>query len=165
MSNSWPKGANLVDASAILSVQLPGVPAALIQSGPTYSGPRMPLDERTKTRIVSFVQRFVAAGESPSTPPPPISFYGPRVLFNGRPVSHEYIQQQIDTANRILPQRSFQFISGPLVSPSQDSAGATVNYQLSGIFSNGLQGMQIKLAMQLTVEKRGDQLEIAAIWP
>jgi hypothetical protein len=156
MSNTWPKGANLVDASSILSVELPGVPAAPIQPGPpsaTSSGLHLALDDRTKARIISFVQRFVASSESASTLPPPISFYGSHVLFNGRPVNHDYLQQQINTAFRTFPQRSFQFLSGPTVSPSQDSAGATVNYDLSGILSNGSQGVQVKAAVRLIVEK------------
>lgn len=165
MFNAWPKGANLVDASSILSVQMAGLPVAPIQSGPSYSGPRMALDEKTKARIVSFVQRFVAGAESGSTLPSPITFYGPDVLFNGKPVTHAFIQGQLDNAFRIFPQRSFQFISGPTVSPATDSPGATVNYQLSGVLSNGLMGMQVKTNVQLTVEKHGDQFEIVAIWP
>ena len=130
MFNAWPKGANLVDASSILSVKMAGLPVAPIQSGPLYSGPRVALDEKTKARIVSFVQRFVAAAESGSTLPSPITFYGQNVRFNGKPVTHEFIQGQLDNAFRIFPQRSFQFISGPTVSPAPDSPGATVNYQL-----------------------------------
>jgi hypothetical protein len=165
MFNAWPKGAELVDASSILSVQMAGLPVAPIQSGPLYSGPHMALDEKTKARIVSFVQRFVAAAESGTTLPSPITFYGPDVRFNGKPVTHEFIQRQLDNAFRIFPQRSFQFVSGPTVSPSQDSPGATVNYQLSGVLSNGLVGIQVKTNVQLTVEKHGDQFEIVAIWP
>lgn len=97
--------------------------------------------------------------------PPPISFYGPNVLFNDRPVSHEFLQTQIDTAFRTFPQRSFQFLAGPTVSPSADSPGATVNYELSGVLSNGLIGVHVRTAVQLTIQKRGEQFEIAAIWP
>lgn len=168
MSNTWPKGASLVDASSILSVALPGVPAAPIQPGPsstTYSGPHIALDDRTEARIISFVRRFVASSESGSNLPPPISFYGSQVLFNGRPVGRDFLQQQIDTAFRTFPQRSYQFLSGPTVSPSQDPTGATVNYNLSGILSNGSQGVQVKAAVQLTVEKHGEQFEITGIWP
>jgi hypothetical protein len=71
----------------------------------------------------------------------------------------------IDTAFHTFPQRSYQFLSGPTVSPSQDSAGATVNYDFSAILSNGSQGVQVKAAVQLTVERRGEQFEITAIWP
>jgi hypothetical protein len=164
MFNAWSKDANLVDASTILSVQMPGIPSAPIQPGPTYSAPHIALDERTKARIVSFVQRFVAAADSGSTLPPPISFYGPQVLYNGRPVSHEFLENQRATAVRIFPQRSIQIVSGPVVSPSQDSGGATVNYDVSGIVSNGLLGVQIKGAVQLTVEKHEEQFEITALW-
>jgi hypothetical protein len=59
MVNDRPKGVNLVSASAVLSVQLAGVPLAPVESGPSYSGSR--IDEQTKARIVAFVQRFVAA--------------------------------------------------------------------------------------------------------
>jgi hypothetical protein len=123
------------------------------------------LNERTKARIISFVQRFVAASESDSTLPSPLSFYGPSVRFNGRPVSHEFIQQQFDVSRRTFPQRSFQFISGPLVSPSPDSSGAMVNYELSGVLSNGLQGFHVRAAVQLTIQRRGDSFEIAVIQP
>jgi hypothetical protein len=58
-----------------------------------------------------------------------------------------------------------EFISGPTVSPAQDSPGATVNYELSGVLSNGLMGLHIRASVQLTVEKHGDQFEIVAIWP
>jgi hypothetical protein len=165
MFNAWPKGADLVDASSILSVKMAGLPVAPIQSGSLYSGPRMALDEKTKARIVSFVQRFVAAAESGSPLPPPSTFYGPSVQFNGHPMSREAVQHQVETAFRIFPQRSFQFVSGPTVSPATDSPGATVNYQLSGVLSNGLMGMQVKTDVQLTVEKHGDRFEIVAIWP
>jgi hypothetical protein len=165
MLNIWPKGADLIDASSILSVQMAGLPVAPIQTGPLYSGSHMKLDEKTRASIVSFVQRFVAATQSDSTPPSPITFYGPNVRFNGKPVTHEFIQRQIDTSGRIFPQRSFQFIDGPIVSPAEDSPGATVNYQLSGVLSNGLVGMQVKVSVQLTVEKQGDQFKISAIWP
>lgn len=165
MFNAWPKGADLVDTSSVLSVQMAGLPVAPIQSGPLYSGPHMALDEKTKARIVSFVQRFVAAAESSSTLPSPITFYGPDVCFNGKPVTHAFIQGQLDNAFRIFPQRSFQFIVGPTVTPAPDSPGARVNYQLSGVLSNGLMGMQVKTNVQLTVEKHGDQFEIVAIWP
>jgi hypothetical protein len=165
MLNTWPKGAELVDASAVLSVQMAGLPVAPIQSGPLYSGPRMAIDEKTKERIVSFVQRFVASSQSGSTLPSPITFYGPTVRFNGKPVTHDFIQRQIDTSFRIFPQRSAQIISGPTVSPAQDSPGATVNYQVSGVLSNGILGMQMTASIQLTVEKHGDQFEIVAIWP
>jgi hypothetical protein len=37
---------------------------APIQSGPSYSGPRMVLDGQTTKRIIVFVQRFVAASQS-----------------------------------------------------------------------------------------------------
>jgi hypothetical protein len=121
MFNTWPKGADLVDASSILSVQMARLPVAPIQSGPLYSGPHMALDEKTKARIVSFVQRFVAAAESGSTLPSPIIFYGPDVRFNGKPVTHAFIQGQLDNAFRIFPQRSFQFIAGPTVTPAPDS--------------------------------------------
>jgi len=168
MFNAWPKGANLVDASTILSVAMPGLPAAPIPAvapSSISSGARLSLDDRTKARIITFVERFVASSESGSALPPPISFYGSHVLYNGQPVSHDFLQQQIDTAFRTYPQRSYQFLSGPTVSPSQDSAGATVNYDVSAILSNGSQGVQAKAAVQLIVEKDGDQFEITAIWP
>jgi hypothetical protein len=165
MFNNWPKGANLVDASAVLSVQMAGLPVAPIQAGPSYSGPHMALDERTKARIISFVQRFVASAESGSSLPSPITFYGPSPRFNGKSVTREFLQNQFDNSCRIFPQRSMEFISGPTVSPAQDSPGATVNYQLSGVLSNGLVGMQVKASVQLTVEKHGDRFEIVAIWP
>src|SRR5215469_3917219 len=38
MFNVWPKGADLVDASSILSVQMAGLPVTPIQTGPSYSG-------------------------------------------------------------------------------------------------------------------------------
>lgn len=51
------------------------------------------------------------------------------------------------------------------MTPETDSPGATINYQLSGVLSNGTTGMQVKTSVQLTVEKEGDQFKIAAIWP
>lgn len=165
MFNAWPKGAELVDASSILSVKMAGLPVAPIQSGRLYSGPRMALDEKTKEKIISFVERFVASSQSDSTGPSPLAFYGPNVSFNGKPVIHEFIQRQIDISSRIFPQRSIQVVSGPIVTPAPDSPGARVNYDVLGVLSNGLLGMQVKGSVQLTVEKRGDQFEIVAIWP
>jgi hypothetical protein len=164
MVNDWPKGANLVSASAVLSVQMPGVQLASIQSGPSYSGPRMTLDEQTKARIISFVQRFVAATQSDNLSLL-TTFYGPNVRFNGSSITREALREQVETAVRTFPQRSWQFISGPTVTPASDSPGATVNYELSGVLSNGTTGMQVKTSVQLTVEKQGDQFKIVAIWP
>jgi hypothetical protein len=65
----------------------------------------------------------------------------------------------------MFPQRSLEFLSGPTVSPATDSPDATVNYELSGVLGNGQTGVQVKTSVQLTVEKRGDQFEIVAIWP
>jgi hypothetical protein len=164
MVNDWPKGANLVSASALLSVQMARLPLAPVQSGPSYFGPRMTLDEQTKAYIVAFVQRFVAASQSDNLSSLTI-FYGPNVRFNGNPITHEALRQQVENAIRTFPQRSWQFISGPTVTPASDSPGATVNYQLSGLLSNGTTGMQVKTSVQLTIEKQSDQFKIVAIWP
>jgi len=85
MLNTWPKGAHLISASAVLSVQMSGVPLASIQTGPTYSGPHMALDEQTKERIISFVKRYVAAGESGETLKRIVMAlpYHARVVFSG----------------------------------------------------------------------------------
>jgi hypothetical protein len=164
MVNDWPKGANLVSASAVLSVQMAGVPLAPIQSGPSYSGPRMALDEQTKGRIVAFVQRFVAATQSDNLSLL-TTFYGANVRFNGNSITREALRQQVENAIRTFPHRSWQFISGPTVTPALDSPGARVNYELSGVLSNGTTGMQLRTSVQLTVEKQGDQFKIVAISP
>jgi hypothetical protein len=164
MVNDWPKGANLVSSSAVLSVQMAGVPLAPVQSGPSYSGPRMTLDEQTKAHIVAFVQRFVAASQSDDLSSL-TTFYGPNVRFNGNSITREALRQQVENAVRTFPQRSWQFISGPTVTPATDSPGATVNYELSGVLSNGTSGTQVKTSVQLTIEKQGDRLKIVAIWP
>jgi hypothetical protein len=165
MLNAWPKGANLVNASSVLSVQMSGIPLTPIQSGPSYSGPRITLDERTKARIVAFVQRFVAASQSDNTLSLLATFYGPNVRFNGTSISREGLRRQVEIAIRTFPQRSWQIISGPTVTPASDSPGAMVNYELSGVLSNGTTGMQVKTSVQLTVEEQGDQFKIVAIWP
>jgi hypothetical protein len=164
MSNSWIKGSNQIIAATILSVQMAGVPVAPIQNGPAYSGPHMQLDDRTKERIVSFVQRFVAATQSDDLSLL-TTFYGPNVRFNGSPITREALREQVETAVRTFPQRSWQFVSGPIVTAASDSPGATVNYELSGVLSNGTTGMQVKTSVQLTVEKQGDHFKIVAIWP
>jgi hypothetical protein len=164
MLNNWPKGANLVSAGAVLSVQMPGIQLAPIQSGPSYSGARMTLDEQTKARIISFVQRFVAATQSDNLSLL-TTFYGPNVRFNGSSITREGLRQQVENAIQAFPQRSWQFISDPTVTPASDSPGATVNYELSGVLSNGTTGMQVTTSVQLTVEKQGDQFKIVAIWP
>jgi hypothetical protein len=164
MSNNWLKGSNQIIASTILSVQMPGTQLAPIQSGSSYSGPRMALDEQTKSRIISFVQRFVAATESDDLSLL-TTYYGPNVRFNGTSITREALREQVETAVRTFPQRSWQFISGPTVTPASDSPGATVNYELSGVLSNGTTGMQVKTSVQLTVEKQGDQFKIVAISP
>ena len=51
------------------------------------------------------------------------------------------------------------------MTPATDSPGATVNYELSGVLSDGSTGIQVKTNVQLTVEKQGDQFKIVAIWP
>ena len=128
-------------------------------------GPRMTLDEQTKARIVAFVQRFVAASQSDSNLSLLTTFYGPNVRFNGNSITREALRQRVENGIRAFPQRSWQFISGPTVTPALDSPGATVNYELSGVLSNGTSGMQVKTSVQLTVEKQGDQFKIVAIWP
>jgi hypothetical protein len=50
-------------------------------------------------------------------------------------------------------------------SHSADSPGATVNYELISVLSNGLVGLHVRTAVQITIQKRGDQFEITAILP
>ena len=120
---------------------------------------------RFRKRIRRFKGVWINLAKKGSSLPSPITFYGPNPRFNGKPVTHEFLQNQFDNSSRIFPQRSSEIISGPTVSPAQDSPGATVNYEISGVLSNGLMGLHVKGSVQLTVAKRGDQFEIVAIWP
>jgi hypothetical protein len=48
-------------------------------------------------RVVAFVKKFVASAQSGSRLRPPISFYGPNIVFNGKQISHQALAQQIQS--------------------------------------------------------------------
>jgi hypothetical protein len=49
---------------------------------------------------------------------------------------------------------SFLSSCATLYQPNRQLPGATVNYELLGVLSNGEAGMQVKLSVQLAVEKQ-----------
>ena len=167
MLNDQVPGATLFDASTVLSNQPPGVQkTSLAGAKPAkYTGPRIDQDPKLRARVVAFVKEFVASNQSGSSLPPPISFYGPSVLLNGRQVGRDFIAGQITGAFNRFPERSFQLISGPTVGPSQTTAGCTVNYEAVAILKNSRQAMQMTFSNQLIVEIHGDQLSITGISP
>jgi hypothetical protein len=170
MVNNQIPGATLFEANSVLSNQLPGVPntsVAETNSAPSrYTGPRTDQDPRLKARIVAFVREFVAASQSESSLPPPISFYGPNIVFNGREVSHQAMAQQIQSAFTQWPGRTLHLISGPtVIGASQDGAGSVVTYEVAFVFKNGQKRLEGKGAVQLTVEIQGGQLAITSISP
>jgi hypothetical protein len=117
-------------------------------------------------RVGAFVKKFVASAESGSRLPPPISFYGPNIVKNGRQISRQAMEQQIQTAFARFPQRTIHIVSGPtVVGLSQDQAGSMVRYEVKFAFSNGQRRLKGKVAVQLTVEIQGDQLAITSISP
>ena len=97
MVNNQIPGATLFEANSVLSNQLPGVPNRSVantnSASSRYTGPRIDQDPRPKARVVAFVREFVAASQSGSSLPPPISFYGPNIVFNGREVIHQAMAQ------------------------------------------------------------------------
>jgi Trypsin-like peptidase domain len=135
--------------------QKPTAPRAEPNTAPDY-----------RERVVAFVKKFVAAGQSGSSLPPPISFYGSDVVFDGRRLSHQAVAQQLQFAFAKFPLRTLRIISGPtVVGPSQNQAGSMVRYQLAFDFSDGQKRLKGKVAVQLTVEVQGGQLVITSILP
>jgi hypothetical protein len=170
MANHQIPGSTLFEANIVLSNQLPGVQNASItpvNSIPArHTGPRIDVDSRSKERVVAFVKEFIAASQSGSSLPPPISFYGSNIVFNGRQISHEAMEQQIQDAFTQWPERTLHFISGPtVVGPSQDQAGAVVRYEAAFVFNNQQKRFEGKVVVQLTVKIQGDQLVITSVSP
>jgi hypothetical protein len=106
---------------------------------------------------VAFVREFVASAQSGNRLPPPISFCGPDILFNGRQLSHQSLAQQMQSAFAKFPRHTLHIISGPtVVGPSQDQAGSMVRYEIKFVFSNWQKRLEGKAAVQLTVETQDD---------
>jgi hypothetical protein len=170
MVNNQTPGAKLFEANIVLSNQLPGVPNTSIartdSTSPKYAGARIDQDPRLNKRVLAFVTEFVAASQSGSSLPPPISFYGPNIVFNGSQLSHQAMAQQIQSAFDQWPQRSFHLISGPtIIEASQDPGGSVVTYEIAFVFKNEQKRFEGKASVQLRVETQGDQLAITSISP
>ena len=115
---------------------------------------------------MSFVREFVAASQSGSSLRPPISFYGPNIVFNGRQLSHQAMAQQIQSTFAQWPERVLHVISGPtVVGPSPNQEGSVVRYEIAFMFRNEQRHFEGKAAIQLRVEIQGDQLAITSISP
>ena len=115
--------------------------------------------------MIAFVKEFVASGCSGSSLPSPISFYAPNVVYNGKLVGRDFIARQIEFAFTTFPERSAQFVSGPTISPPQNSGGCTVNYEVVAILRNSHRAFQATVSSQLNVELHGDQLSITNASP
>jgi hypothetical protein len=170
MVNNQIPGATLFEANSVLSNQLPGVPnrtVAETNSAPSrHTGPPIDQDPRLKARVVAFVRELVDASQSGSSLPPPISFYGSNIVFNGREVSHQAMAQQIQSAFAQWPQRTLHLTSGPtVVGASQGGAGSVVKYEVAFVFKNDQKRLEGKVAVQLTVEIQGDQLAVTSVTP
>jgi hypothetical protein len=170
MVNNQIPGATLFEANSVLSNQLPGVPnrsVADTNSAPSrHASPPIDQDPRLKARVVAFVRELVAASQSGSSLPPPISFYGPNITYGGRQLNHQDMAQLLQSAFTQWPQRTLHFISGPtVVGASQDGAGSVVKYEVAFVFKSDQKRLEGKVAVQLTVEIQGDQLAITSISP
>jgi hypothetical protein len=170
MVNNQIPGATLFEANIVLSNQLPGVPDTSIARADSiparYTGPAIDQDPRIKSRVVAFVREFVAAGQSGSSLPPLISFYGPNIVYNGRQLSHQAMAQLLQSASTQWPQHTLHLISDPtVVGASQDQVGLVVTYQVAFVGKNEQRHFEGKMAVQLTVEIQGDQLAITSISP
>ena len=170
MLNNQIPGATLFEAASILSNRLPGVSASSTATTDFTSPPQRPAnlqkvdDPQLKARVVSFIKEFLAAEQSGSSLPSPASFYGPRVLFNGKELTHEQMAQEIESALAKFPQRRAYFISGPTVL-GRSGNGIVVTCKVALEFSNGHQSIEAKAAYQLTVEDNGNQLFVTANSP
>jgi Trypsin-like peptidase domain len=147
--------ANLPPGKEALQPRIPTAPYTDPSTAPDY-----------QERVVAFVKKFVASGESGSRLPPPISFYGPNIVVNGRQISRQAMEQQIQTAFARFPERTIHIVSGPtVVGLSQDQAGSVVRYEVKFVFNNGQKCLEGKAAVQLTIELQGDELAITSIAP
>jgi hypothetical protein len=113
--------------------------------------------------VIAFVKEMVASGNSGGSLPPPISFYAPNVVYNGKQVGRDFIARQIEFAFTTFPQRSAQLVSGPTIGPPQKSGGCTVNDEVVATVRNSLLAFQLIISGQLTVELHGDQLSVTGI--
>jgi hypothetical protein len=169
MVNKPIPGAVLLEPNSVLAVQLPGVPQSTStppSSSGYFTGPPLNLTPRLEARIISFVKDFVnnaAAGNDLR------SFFGSNVLFNKRWMPQaEIVQitnQQRGMASRIFPQRSFNFLSGPRVSVSQEPGCADVSYTVLGVLRNSLTAIEVTNAVQLTIKVEGDRLSVVKFIP
>src|SRR6516165_10775345 len=169
MVNGQIPGATLFDAGTVLANRLPGGPNTNPGISGSYStenpGPRLDQDPKLRARVIAFVKEMVASGCSGSSLPSPISFYAPNVVYNGKQVGRDFIARQIEFAFTTFPQRSAQLVSGPTISPPQNSGGCTVNYEVVAILRNSHRAFQATVSSQLNVELHGDQLSITNASP
>jgi hypothetical protein len=169
MLNAHIAGATLFEAATIFSNRLPGAPGANtgtidVTSPLPEPANLQPVDDpQLKTRVVSFVKEVVAAGQSGSSLPSPASFYGPRVLFNGKDLSHEQMAQQIESGFTTFPERKSAFISGPtVIGRLANGEGIIVRFKLAVDF-RGKKSVLGRIAYQATIQDNGNQLAIAAV--
>ena len=73
--------------------------------------------------------------------------------------------QQRGMASRIFPQRSFNLLSGPRVSVSQEPGCADVSYTVLGVLRNSLMAVEVTNAVQLTIKVEGDRLSVVKFIP
>jgi hypothetical protein len=169
MLNNQIPGATLFEAASVLSNRLPGVPAASTATSNVTSPLPRPTnlqtldDPQLKARVISFVKEVVAAGRSGSGLPSPASFYGSRVLFNGKDLSHEQMTQQIDAADAMFPERKSSFISEPVVIGRLENGERIVVRFKIAFDMRGKKSAQGKAAYQVTVQDGGSQLVVTAV--
>jgi hypothetical protein len=173
----WRKGQNLNFAIPVKEVRkgmlaISGLSANLPDNEtlqprkPTAPRPEPNPTSDYRERVAAFVREFVAASQSGSSLRPPISFYGPNIVFNGRRLSHQAMAHQIQSAFAQWPQRALNLVSGPtVVGPSQNQEGSVVRYEIAFMFRNEQRHFEGKAAIQLRVEIQGDQLAITSISP
>ena len=113
--------------------------------------------------MIAFVKELVASGNSGGSLPPPISFYAPNVVYNGKQVGRDFIARQIEFAFTTFPQRSAQLVSGPTIGPPQKSGGCTVNYEVVATVRNSLLAFQVTISGQLNIELHGDQFLVTGL--
>lgn len=169
MLNNQIPGANLFETTSILSNRLPGVQAASTTSIGVTSPLQRPAnlqpvdDPQLKARVVSFVKEVLAAGQSGSSLPSPASFYGPRVLFNGKELSHEQMAQIVESGFTKWPERKSHFISEPdVIGRLENGEGIVVRFKVA-FNLRGEKTFQGKAAYQVTVQDNGNQLVITAL--
>jgi hypothetical protein len=132
-------------------------PSQKQQENSAHTSPNIVMD-----RVVSMVREFVAASSSGSGLPSPSTYYDRQAVYDGKVVTRDFIEQDLQTYYQKWPQRTYSVTSGPFLAGNNDGT-FSVTYQLYFMVRNGRRAIQGKADYALIVDPGSGQPVIKMI--